>query len=222
MVAGRSCLAQQIKADFISSGDIACGQEHPGKPHEAMHDTNEGEEAMPSNVVNLNAPASGRGGLAVAPEDPAEAGTRAADQESGGGRSMSLHVSKLRGISVQVRNKLKRHGITYTHQLLEAAGRHERRRLLAARSGVEDAVLLRLTCRADLARIKGVGAIFADMLDLIGVDRVSSLAGHDPRRLYEILQELNATERFARRAPTQDEVADWVAQARALPHLVDP
>jgi Domain of unknown function (DUF4332) len=40
--------------------------------------------------------------------------------------------------------------------------------------------------------------------------------------LYEILHELNAAERFARRAPTQDEVANWVAQARALPHLVDP
>ena len=135
---------------------------------------------------------------------------------------MSLHVSKLRGISNQVRNRLKRRGVTYTHQLLDAAGHVDNRRELAARSGIEEAVLLRLTCRADLARIKGIGAIFADMLELIGIDRVSSLAEHDPARLYEILHDLNAAERFARRAPTQDEVANWVAQARALPHLVDP
>jgi predicted flap endonuclease-1-like 5' DNA nuclease len=175
---------------------------------------------MPSNVVNLSLPASPRGGLAVAPKASTE-GLDGVSQAKGSGRSMSLHVSKLRGISNQVRNTLKRHGVTYTHQLLEAAGRRESRRALAARSGIEEALLLRLTCRADLARIKGVGAIFADMLELIGVDRVASVARHDPRRLYEILHELNAAERFARRAPTEDEVADWVAQARALPHLLD-
>jgi len=173
---------------------------------------------MPSNVVNLKAPASTRAGLAVA---PAEAGHRSPDGEAGG-RSMSLHVSKLRGISVPVRNRLKRHGITYTHQLLEAAGGRERRRELAARSGLDEADLLRLACRADLARIKGIGAIFADMLELVGVDRVAALARHDPRHLHRILHDLNAAERFARRAPTEAEVADWVTQARALPPLVDP
>jgi predicted flap endonuclease-1-like 5' DNA nuclease len=189
-------------------------------------DSNEvgGRTPMPSNVVDLSFPSSARGGAVVAAGDSAEAGARPLDgvRQAKGSRSMSLHVSKLRGISNQVRNKLKRHGVTYTHQLLEAAGRVKSRRELAARSGIEEADLLRLTCRADLARIKGVGAIFADMLELIGVDRVSSLAEHDPARLYDILHDLNATERFARRAPTLDEVADWVAQARALPHLVDP
>jgi predicted flap endonuclease-1-like 5' DNA nuclease len=179
---------------------------------------------MPSNVVDLSFPSSPRGGAVVAAGDSAEAGARPLDgvRRAKGSRSMSLHVSKLRGISNQVRNKLKRHGVTYTHQLLEAAGRVQSRRELATRSGIDEADLLRLTCRADLARIKGVGAIFADMLELIGVDRVSSLAEHDPTKLYDVLHDLNATERFARRAPTLDEVADWVTQARALPHLVDP
>jgi predicted flap endonuclease-1-like 5' DNA nuclease len=225
MVPGLPCLAQQINLISFSSGDIARSRESPWRPQNSMNRymiRTKGEEPMPSNVVNLNGPASTRGGLAVAPEDPAAAGAPSPDGVGQTGRSMSLHVSKLRGISVQVRNRLKRHGITYTHQLLEAAGRRERRRALAARSGVEEAVLLRLTCRADLARIKGIGAIFADMLELVGVDRVSTLARHDPRGLYQRLHDLNAAERFARRAPTEDEVADWVAQARALPHLVDP
>jgi predicted flap endonuclease-1-like 5' DNA nuclease len=177
---------------------------------------------MPSNVVDLSFPTSWRSGADAAAGDAAEAGNRSLEGARQGNRSMSLHVSKLRGISNQVRNKLKRHGVTYTHQLLEAAGRFESRRELAARSEIDEAVLLRLTCRADLARIKGVGAIFADMLELIGVDRVSSLAERDSAQLYEILHDLNAAERFARRAPTPDEVADWVAQARGLPHLVDP
>jgi predicted flap endonuclease-1-like 5' DNA nuclease len=175
---------------------------------------------MPSNVVDLSSAARTRS-LAA---DDAEAGAGRLDgrRQAPGSRSMSLHISKLRGISNQVRNKLKRHGVTYTHQLLEAAGRQESRCQLAAQSGIEEPVLLRLTCRADLSRVKGVGAIFADMLELVGVDRVSSLARHDPARLYGALHDLNAAERFARRAPTQDEVVDWVTQARSLPHLVDP
>ncbi len=174
---------------------------------------------MPSNVVHLSLSASSDDDLTVAPDNAAGGGASRSPQ---GGRSMSLHVSKLRGISNQVRNKLKQQGVTYTHQLLEAAGRSDGRRALVARSGIEEPIVMRLTCRADLARIKGVGAIFADMLELIGVDRVSSLAAQDPVALHEILHQLNAAERFARRAPTQDEVVDWIAQAKALPKLVDP
>jgi hypothetical protein len=38
--------------------------------------------------------------------------------------------------------------------------------------------------------------------------------------LHNALATLNSAERFARRAPTPEEVEDWVAQARQLPKLV--
>jgi predicted flap endonuclease-1-like 5' DNA nuclease len=135
--------------------------------------------------------------------------------------AMSLHVSKLRGISLDVRRKLKRQGISYTHQLLRDAGGTAQRRRLAERSQIEEAALLRLVRRADLARVKGVGAIFADMLEMIGVDQVATLAEQDPLDLRARLHRLNAAERLARRAPTPDEVEQWISQARALPRLVD-
>jgi predicted flap endonuclease-1-like 5' DNA nuclease len=135
-------------------------------------------------------------------------------------RSMSLHVSKLRGISFDVRAKLKRNGVTYTHQLLSAAGNTAKRHEFSETSGIEEMTLARLTCRADLARIKGIGAIFADMLELLDVDRVVKLAHQDPEELHDALYTLNSAERFARRAPTPEEVEDWVSQARALPKLV--
>ena len=135
-------------------------------------------------------------------------------------RSMSLHVSKLRGISFDVRAKLKRNGVTYTHQLLSAAGNSDKRHEFSETSGIEELTLTRLTCRADLARIKGIGAIFADMLELLDVDRVAKLAGQDPVKLHDALYTLNAAERFARRAPTPEEVDDWVSQACSLPKLV--
>jgi predicted flap endonuclease-1-like 5' DNA nuclease len=136
--------------------------------------------------------------------------------------AMSLHVSKLRGISLDVRIKLKRHGVSYTHQLLHEAGSAEHCHRLAARSGIDEATLTRLVRRADLARIKGIGAIFADMLEMIGVDQVAVLARQDCRDLHTRLHELNAAERLARRSPTPDEVQQWIAQARALPRLAGP
>ncbi len=155
------------------------------------------------------------------PRQPARPGGQATGRgEAAEHGAMSLHVSKLRGISFDVRAKLKRHGVTYTHQLLAVAGAAQRRREFAAQSGIEEAALARLTCRADLARIKGVGAIFADMLELLGVDRVGLLARQDPVGLHDALFTLNSAERFARRAPTPEEVHDWVMQARQLPKLV--
>jgi predicted flap endonuclease-1-like 5' DNA nuclease len=136
--------------------------------------------------------------------------------------AMSLHVSKLRGISLDVRIKLKRQGVSYTHQLLREAGTAERCHRLAARSGIDETILTRLVRRADLARVKGIGAIFADMLEMIGVDQVALLARQDSRALHARLHELNAAERLARRSPTPDEVQQWIAQARALPRLAGP
>lgn len=131
-------------------------------------------------------------------------------------RAMSLHISKLRGITYQVRQRLKRQGITYTHQLLAVAHDEASCRRFAAQCGVEDAALARLVRRADLARINGVGAIFADMLELLGIDQSRLLALQDPAPLHAALAALNAAEHLARRAPTPDEVRSWVAQARAI------
>lgn len=142
-------------------------------------------------------------------------------QLSGRRGVMSLHVSKLRGISLETRSKLKHRGITYTQQLLEAAGKPEGRARLAHASGIEEDELLRLVRRADLARIKGIGAIFADMLELVDVDDVGLLAQQSPDALHVRLFELNASERLARRAPTPDEVVDWIRQARVLPRLFE-
>jgi predicted flap endonuclease-1-like 5' DNA nuclease len=137
------------------------------------------------------------------------------------GSRYSVHVSKLRGMSPEVRNKLKRQGIHYTHQLLHAAGSDEQRRQLAARGRIDDLVLEQLVRRADLTRVKGIGAVFADLLEMVGVDWVATLAQQDPADLHGRLHELNTAERFVRRPPTPDEIQQWVTQARALPRLGD-
>jgi predicted flap endonuclease-1-like 5' DNA nuclease len=180
----------------------------PQRPERAPSDPPAGESRDHAVLGHPDAPAKGRASaMAMRGNDDAAA--------------MSLHVSKLRGISIEVRQKLKRQGISYTHQLLREAGSPDGRRRLAERSRIDDPTLSRLVRRADLARVKGIGAIFADMLEMIGIDEVAALAEQDPLALRTRLYELNAAERLARRAPTPEEVQEWIGQARALPRLVD-
>ena len=80
--------------------------------------------------------------------------------------------------------------------------------------------LTELVRRADLARVKGVGTVFGRMLEDLGIGDVAKLAHQKPGRLHERLRRHNAASQLARRSPTADEVADWIAQARRLPILV--
>jgi len=134
---------------------------------------------------------------------------------------MLMPVARLRGMDLITRRKLKRRGITNTHQLLAAAGGFESRRRLARAASIDEEVLTHLVKRADLARIKGIGATYADLLNRLGVDRLSELARYDPTELQQSLSVLNTAEGFARRAPTAAEVRDWIIQARTLPLVVD-
>lgn len=165
--------------------------------------------------------ATARANAAPAHEAPTVAVAMRSPEAAAPPRTSLLHISKLRGITLRARSQLKRQGITYTSQLLEQAGTAAARERLAARTGIAETELLHLARRADLARIKGVGAIFADMLELVGVHDVAALAARDPASLHDQLYRLNAAERFARRAPTPDEVDDWVRQARAAARLLD-
>lgn len=133
----------------------------------------------------------------------------------------ALPVSKLRGVPVTARAALKRVGINTCARLLEEAGKATARAKLAERTGLDPELLLRLVQRADMARINGIGAVFGMMLEDLGIREVGALARQDPVKLHAALKELNTRERYARRSPTPEEVADWVGQARVLPRLVE-
>ena len=145
----------------------------------------------------------------------------AANASSQGCEASSLHLSKVRGANQQIRTRLKACGVTNSHQLLRAAGPFRAPVVLSEKTGIDMASLAYLLKRADMARVKGVGATFADMLEVIGVDNVECLADWRADALHRTLLDFNRKERFARRAPTLDEVEAWVTQARALPILID-
>ena len=86
--------------------------------------------------------------------------------------------------------------------------------------GVEAPVILELANRADLARVKGIGKVFSDLLEQAGVDSVKELANWRPDHLHAKLVEVN-TQKLAGRAPNLKVVEKWVAQAQKLPKTLE-
>ncbi len=134
---------------------------------------------------------------------------------------MSISISKLEGMSSELEAKLKERGIYNSDQLLKAAQTPSGRKELAAYTGAETAAILELANRADLARVRGVGGVFSDLLEHAGVDTVKELSRRRPDNLYAKIQEVNAQKKLVGRTPTQNAVENWVAQAKELPKLLE-
>ena len=134
---------------------------------------------------------------------------------------MAISIGKLKGMSTELEAKLKERGFYNSDQLLGAAQTPAGRKALVEQVGVESRAILELANRADLARVRGIGGVFSNLLEQAGVDTVKELATRRPDNLHAKLLEINAQKGLAGRAPTLDMVKDWVAQAKELPKLLE-
>lgn len=126
---------------------------------------------------------------------------------------MRLH--QIRGIQVNTAEKLAAEGVKTSDALLEAGKTVAGRRELAAKVGVDPKEILELVNRADLARIRGIGEVYSNLLENAGVDTVAELARRVPANLHaKLLEQTQAGD--ARRAPTLAQVEGWVSQANEL------
>lgn len=128
---------------------------------------------------------------------------------------MTLRISELYGVDAGLAGKLKDAGLDDSAKLLTAVAQPDERKALADRLGLDERALLELGNRADLARIKGIGAVYSDLLEFAGVDTVAELAGRNPDNLYAKIMAV-ASQHSVKRPPQAADVADWVAQAKAL------
>jgi predicted flap endonuclease-1-like 5' DNA nuclease len=130
-------------------------------------------------------------------------------------------LSFLKDLSPDQEAKLKGAGLAVVIDILRrgatAAGRAE----LSRSTGVPESTILKWVNFADLLRIKGVGAVYARLLEAAGVDTVVELAQRNPVNLHARLVEVNAEQKLSGRDPRQEEVTDWVAQAKELPRIVE-
>jgi predicted flap endonuclease-1-like 5' DNA nuclease len=133
---------------------------------------------------------------------------------------MGVRVKDLKGMTEELIAALTARGIRTSDQMLEATRQPKQRKELAILSGTDPRALLELANRADLARVKGVGGVYSDLLEKAGVDTVKELATRRPDNLYTRILETNSREQLTRQPPTAALVESWVEQARELPKLL--
>jgi predicted flap endonuclease-1-like 5' DNA nuclease len=129
-------------------------------------------------------------------------------------------IADVEGIGEVYANKLSGIGISTVEQLLEAGCKPKGREDLAEKTGISHTLILKWVNRADLARIKGVGSEYADLLEIAGVDTVVELGKRVPANLYKKMDEINAEKKLVRKLPAESQVADWVDQAKKLERVV--
>jgi len=130
-------------------------------------------------------------------------------------------LDRIEGIGATYAAKLAEAGVNSIEALLEKGATPKGRQELAEKTGISPKLILEWVNLADLFRIKGIGEEYSDLLEEAGVDTVAELAQRNPENLYRALAETNRAKKLVRRLPSQEQVADWVAQAKALPRVVE-
>jgi predicted flap endonuclease-1-like 5' DNA nuclease len=129
-------------------------------------------------------------------------------------------IIAIEGIGEVYAEKLKAAGIATTEALLEQGATRDGRARIAEATGISGTLVLRWVNHADLFRINGVEAQYAELLEAAGVDSIPELAQRVPANLASRLAEVNDQKKLVRKLPSETQVADWVAQAKTMPRMV--
>ena len=134
---------------------------------------------------------------------------------------MAPSVKDIEGIGAVYKKKLAAVGIRTTEALLERGKTPKGRKALEDKTGIGHKLILEWVNLADLFRIKGVGEEYSDLLEEAGVDTVKELKNRKPDALQQRMKEVNQKKKLVRRLPSLKAVEKWVAQAKALPGIVE-
>ena len=123
------------------------------------------------------------------------------------------NVKDIEGIGPVVGGKLEKAGIVTVESLLESGATRSGRANIAKESGISESQVLEFVNMADLMRIKGVGAEFAEHLKAAGVDTIKELRTRNAENLQQKLEETNAAKSLTRKVPSLDMDKDFIAKA---------
>ena len=129
---------------------------------------------------------------------------------------MSYPVSVVDGISPGIAKRLLAAKIRTTGKLLQVACSPHGRKVLAERTGLDAATILRCANMADRMRIKGVGRESAVLLEVAGVDTVRELRYRNPANLASRMKSSAVNAKLARPLPSEKVLARWIDDAKRL------
>jgi predicted RecB family nuclease len=129
---------------------------------------------------------------------------------------MTYPISEIEGMTAFAASKLKALGIRTTDALLEAARTVKGRKALAAKTGINEQLLLEWANVADYMRIPGMGKAKVCLVRAAGVPTIRELAHRNPARLAQNIKEVNTKRKLVRILPSEKSVGQIIEQARKL------
>lgn len=146
---------------------------------------------------------------------------KAEPKASSSNPSTGLKIEEIEGIGPVIGEKLRNAGIDTTDEYLANCKTPSQRKKIAEVTGLSEKQVLKFANMADLIRIKGVGGEFAELLEAAGVDTVPELAQRKAENLTKKMEEVNNDKKLCKRNPSENEVTDWVDQAKNLPRAIE-
>ncbi len=129
-------------------------------------------------------------------------------------------LSVIEGIGEAYEAKLIASGVNSMEALLKVCATKKSRTELAEKTGISEKLILKWANHADLARVKGIGGEYAELLEAAGVDTVPKLAKRKAENLHKKLFETNEAKSLVRKLPSEKQVEDWIKQAANLPRVL--
>ncbi len=130
-------------------------------------------------------------------------------------------ITDVEGIGQAFGSKLESAGVPSDTELLKQGCDRKGRKAIAEKTGLGEHQILKWVNRADLSRVKGIGAEYSDLLEEAGVDTVPELAQRNATNLHAKMAAVNEAKSLVRKMPTENQVADWVNQAKELPRVIN-
>jgi predicted flap endonuclease-1-like 5' DNA nuclease len=135
--------------------------------------------------------------------------------------NLAQKVDFLKDVTPEQAEQLRAAGLAVVADILRRGALKPGRAELARATGINESSILSWVNFADLMRIKGVAAVYSRLLEAAGVDTVVELGQRNPANLHARIVEVNAEQKLSGRDPRQEEVTDWVAQAKELPRIIE-
>ena len=125
-------------------------------------------------------------------------------------------ISDIEGIGPAYQKKLSAAGVKSTNALLDQGCTKKGRKELAAKTGIDESMILKWVNAADLYRVPGIGSEYSQLLEKSGVDTVNELKTRKPENLYAKILEVNAAKKLVRQVPGLESVKKWIKDAGKL------
>ncbi|MCJ7665355.1 MAG: DUF4332 domain-containing protein [Actinobacteria bacterium] len=129
-------------------------------------------------------------------------------------------IEKVEGIGPVHAKDLTKAGIHTTEDLLREGTTPASRKEIEEVTGISHKLILKWVNMVDLFRIKGVSEEYSELLEEAGVDTVPELSQRNSDHLNQMLADINGKKNLVRRLPSENEIKDWIEQAKALPRVI--